>query len=62
MTTENWIALSALLLAFLAAFYKALMFIIKASAHEDRIKQLEDQIDRKDKKIERLREQIKEMN
>jgi septal ring factor EnvC (AmiA/AmiB activator) len=73
MTTENWIALSAVLVTVFGGLCGAAYFIIKLSIKSamddaekehlrDEIERRNKEIERKDMKIDRLKNQIREMN
>lgn len=66
MTTENWIALAAVLITtfggLCVAVYNLIKLMIKSSLDDAEIKRLEEDIKRRDDKIESLREQIRDMN
>jgi len=62
MDTANWIALIAVILAFIGGFFYAIRYIIKADRNEEEVKRLQAECDKKDAKIERLQEHIRGTN
>jgi cbb3-type cytochrome oxidase subunit 3 len=62
MNLANWIALTGVVIVFIGGFFYALRYIIRAESNEEEVKRLQAECDKKDAKIERLRDHIKGTN